>query len=116
MEDELIKEANKDHQSHQTFYTDTHIVQSVSFHPSTEFLLAGIFFESFIDKLTLVIGVRIRATNFSISGLTRSGGLTCLGMLGNQAGERSIFCDSHADALSVIPTAVLRNLSDKLYY
>ncbi|KAK9135465.1 hypothetical protein Syun_014795 [Stephania yunnanensis] len=38
---------------------------------------------------------RIRATNSSISGLTRSGALTCLGMLGNRADEHSRFCDSH---------------------
>ncbi|KAK9162798.1 hypothetical protein Syun_003700 [Stephania yunnanensis] len=34
-------------------------------------------------------------------------------MLGNQAEERSRFCDSHGGCALGDPTAVLRNLSDK---
>ncbi|KAK9121745.1 hypothetical protein Syun_019362 [Stephania yunnanensis] len=58
---------------------------------------------------------RIWATNSLISGLTRSGALTCLGMLETKPRSVRDFAILMADALSVIPTAVLRNLSDNSY-
>ncbi|KAK9128835.1 hypothetical protein Syun_017632 [Stephania yunnanensis] len=61
------------------------------------------------------MGEVYKATNSSISGLTRSGALTCLGMLGNQAEERSRFCDSHGGCSLGDPHGRLRNLSTSLY-